>query len=119
MALHVTIGGDGALFVGEDKTLRLHVLDTAGASVDITGWAIRFVVRLQDPTPDPPLLDKSATISGSFSPTNNPQRAVVVLADTEMGLTPKVYRHSWKRIDDGSETVLAWGNFIVQLATQI
>ena len=40
------------------------------------------------------------------------------MTDTDMNLfKEKAYRQSWKRMDDGSETVLAWGPFTPQKAT--
>lgn len=110
MAYEVTLGGDGALFVGEDKTLRMQVLDEDGDPVTISGWAISMVIRRTDDPSDTAVLTKTATISGNL--------AVVTLTDTEMAITAGYYRHSWKRTDDGSETVLAYGPFIVEAATQ-
>jgi hypothetical protein len=128
MAFEQTIGGEGELFRGEDKTLELEVLqsgedadDTAATPENIAGWAIQFIVRLKDDSSGDPVLTKTATVSGSYNATraSNTQRAVVTLTDTDMdALVPRIYRHSWKRTDDGSETVLAYGNFSVQRATQ-
>jgi hypothetical protein len=121
MARNITIGGDGSLFIGEDKTLRLEVLDASDVPVDMTtGWTVTFDVRLNDVDPSPVLLSKAATISGTYSATRaaNTQRAVVALSDDEMTMPTKSYRHSWKRTDAGSETVLAYGDFLPQIATQ-
>jgi len=129
MATTATIGGNGMLFVGEDKTLRLELLKARtdglphdGTSVpeDMTGWVIAFDVRLKDTSVDPPLLTKTPTITGVYnaSRASNTQRAVIVLTDTEMNLfKAKIYRYSWKRMDDGSETVLARGPFTPEKAT--
>jgi hypothetical protein len=128
MAFEQTIGGEGTLFVGEDKTLSLELLQSgsdpdSSASVpeNMAGWAVQFIVRIKDDSTGNPILTKTATVSGSYSATraSNTQRAVVTLTDTDMdALVPRIYRHSWKRTDDGSETVLAYGNFSVQRATQ-
>ncbi len=120
MAASVTIGGSGALFVGEDKTLYLEVLDTSSLPVDITTWAITLDVRVKDNAAAPALFSKSATIIGVYNAVRatNTQRARVIFTDTELNtVTAKTYRHSWKRMDDGSETVLAYGPFIVEKAT--
>jgi len=122
MAEDVTIGGDGALFVGEDKTLKLEVLDADDVPVDITGWAITLDVRTRDNAADPALLSKSASITGTYSSTraSNTQRAVATLADDDtVLLTAKTYRHSWKRTTAGNETILAYGDFVVERATQM
>jgi len=105
------------LFVGEDKRFELHVKDEAGASVDITGWVGRLVVKRKERDVDS-VLDVAFVVDGTFSPSSNPQRAVVIVTDTQLSLPPRVYRHSWKRLDDGTETILAYGNFNLQLATQ-
>lgn len=123
MASEVDVGGSGALFIGEDKTFRLEVLDSNEAPVDISGWTIQLLVRLRE-TSQAALLTKTATISGVFNAdrTVNAQRAIVEVADTEISedaFDPRMYRYSFKRLDDGSETILAYGNFVMQRATQV
>ena len=120
MAVEVMIGGTGKLFIGEDKTLRFEILDAAGLPVDMTGWTLLFDVRLSDASPDPALLSKTPTVSGVYAATRaaNAQRALVTLSDTELNtLKARTYRYSCKRMDSGSEVVLAWGNFVIQKAT--
>lgn len=120
MAQEVTIGGNGTLFVGEDKTLRMELLDAAGVPVDMTGWTLVFDVRIKDASPDPPIVTKTPTLTGVYNVirAQNTQRAVVILSDDDLNLfRAKIYRHSWKRLDNGSETVLAYGNFTPQKAT--
>lgn len=139
MATTVTIGGQGTLFVGEDKIFKLeltvaefdadgNVVAPSSTSVpkDMTGWAIVFDVRKTDNSADPAIFSKTATLEGVFSAVSraaNTQRAVVTLTDTEMNtvkagnLTTGNYRYSWKRMDDGSETVLARGPFTPEKAT--
>lgn len=120
-AINVTIGGsdndDGRVFVGEDKTLTLTLKNYS--NTDMSGWAVLFVVR---PTvgSSTTTLSKTATISGSYNatPASNSQVATVTLTDTDLSITAKTYYHSWKRTDDGSETVLCEGKFIVEQATQ-
>jgi hypothetical protein len=118
MAALVTMGGDGSLFVGEDKSCRLEVVDTDGVPVDMTGWAVRMFVLSQGNTV---LIDETASITGVYSATRsaNTQRAVVTLTDTELSIADGTHQHSWKRTDDGSETILAYGPFILQRTTQI
>lgn len=121
MAIESTIGGSGEVFVGEDKTFILAVVGTdLTTPVNITGWTINFVVRLKDNSADPPIFDKTAAIVGTFNvdPDLNTQRAEVTLTDTELNTVKgRTYRYSWKRMDDGGETVLAYGDFVVQKAT--
>ena len=120
MATEVTIGGDGTLFVGEDKTFRLELLDVAGVPVNMAGMTIKFILRLTDSGADPAIFDKTATVGGVYNVVraSNTQRATVVFTDVELdALTAKTYRHSWKRMDADYETILAFGPFIVQKAT--
>ncbi len=121
MALEATIGGDGTLFVGEDKTFRLELIDKISSlPVDMTGWTLLFDIRKKDASPSPAIISLVPTITGTFASTRelNTQRAVVVVTDTDMNLfKEQTYRHSWKRMDDGNETVLAWGDFAPQKAT--
>lgn len=119
MAIESTIGGDGVLFVGEDKTFRLEVLLPTLLPVDATGWSILFDIRVKD-TSSEYIISRTATLTGVYSPVRgtNTQRAVVVLTDTDLNLFhAKTYRYSWKRMDDGLETVLAYGDFSPQKAT--
>jgi hypothetical protein len=120
MATEVTIGGSGALFVGEDKTIRLELLDAAGLPVDMAAFTIKFDVRSKDGSADPAIFDETATVAGVYNAVRatNTQRATVVLTDTEMNtVKAKTYRYSFKRMNDGNETVLAYGPFVVQKAT--
>lgn len=120
MALEVSVGGSGELFVGEDKIFRAEILDVSQLPVNISTWAIKMIVRKKDGTADPAIFDKSASIVGVFNATRalNTQRAEVQLTDTELNtVKARGYRWSWKRMDDGSETVLLWGDFAPQKAT--
>jgi hypothetical protein len=120
MATTVQIGGSGALFVGEDKTFTLETLDSSDIPVNMLGWTVLFDVRKSDKAPDPAIFSKSATIVGVFNVVRatNTQRAQVTLSDTEMNtVSGRTYRYSWKRMDDGVETVLARGPFVVEKAT--
>lgn len=119
MALELTIGGNGTLFVGEDKVLRLELLDINSLPVNMAGWTLLFDVRKKD-TSTTAILSKVPTVTGTYDSSRevNTQRAIVTLTDTDMNLFKEsTYRHSWKRMDDGSETVLAWGDFAPQKAT--
>ena len=133
MATDVTIGGDGELFADEDKVLELELLDAdpeiepAAAPVNMIGWAITFDVRAKDNSPDPALLTKTASSVGTFNSVraSNTQRARVTVTDDDMHQfkgsnlpeNAKTYRHSWKRVDAGAETVLSRGDFAPEKAT--
>jgi len=120
MATTVQIGGSGTLFVGEDKTFTLETLNASEVPVDMLGWTVLFDVRKSDKAPDPAIFSKSATIVGVFNVVRatNTQRAQITLSDTEMNtVSGRTYRYSWKRMDDGVETVLCRGPFVVEKAT--
>lgn len=119
MAIKGAIGGSGELLVGEDKILRLELLNAAETeAVDMTGWAISFVVREQ--VASTAVLTKTATIAGAYnvSPGVNAQRATVTLSDTDLTIDSGVYLYSWKRTDDGFEAVLRYGTMVVEQTTQ-
>jgi hypothetical protein len=131
MGLKSQVGGDGTLFVGEDKVFKHVVYAYPYASrivIDSSGWAMHFVVRKKHNSADPPILDKTATVSGVFNPDPALNTLVwaVTLTDTEMSLfTAKgidddaaEYAYSWKRTDDGSEDVTGYGPFVVEETTQ-
>lgn len=122
MAELKTIGGNGTLFVGEDKVIRLELfdLDNPATAIDMAGMTMLFDVRKKDNSPDPAMVSITPTLTGVFnsSRTSNTQRALVVLTDTHMNLFKEAtYRWSWKRMDADVETVLAWGPFTPQKAT--
>jgi hypothetical protein len=120
MATTAQIGGDGTLFVGEDKTFTLETLNSSDVPVDMLGWTVVFDVRKSDKAPDPAIFSKTASIVGVFNVVraSNTQRAQTTLSDTEMNtVSGRTYRYSWKRMDDGVETVLARGPFVVEKAT--
>lgn len=124
MATTKTMGGSGTLFVGEDKIFELELIDdealgTAATPVDMTGWDILFDVRSRDNS-STTILAKAASVIGVYSAVRatNTQRARVAVTDTEMNLfKQKIYRQSWKRMDDGVETVLSRGPFTPEKAT--
>lgn len=120
MATTVTIGGSGTLFVGEDKTFRLELIDADEVPVNMAGWSILFDVRKLVTSLDPAIFSKTATVTGVYNVVRalNTQRAVVSLTDTELNtVKARTYQHSWKRMDDGSETVLSRGPFTPEKAT--
>lgn len=118
MATEVTIGGSGTLFVGEDKVIRLEVLDSGGLPIDMSGWAVDLVIAKTDT--GAAILTIHTTSTGTYNSVraSNTQRRLATFTDDQLNLfKASTYRHSWKRMDDGSETVLAYGNFTPQKAT--
>ncbi len=118
------IGGDGALFLGEDKAFVLSVTNRAGIPVDVSTWTIKMLVKLRDSDADASaVLDMTGAVSGVFNadPLVNSQIVTFVALDTETELlnSTKTYSYSCKRKDDGSETILAYGPFVIERTSQI
>jgi hypothetical protein len=119
MAKESTIGGNGTLFAGENKTLRFEVLDTSLVPVDMSGWTVVFDARYTDSEPAPALVSLSATIAGAYSATRsaNAQRASVALTPAVLS-APGSYRYALTRTDSGFVTVIAFGWMTVEKATK-
>lgn len=137
MAFEASIGGSGSLMLGEDKTLNIEVInadlaafdpedETTWVPKDITGFTLTFIVRNQQSATGTALATKSGSVSGTYNASRsvNTQRAVVAIADTDFisesgGLIPPgTTYYSLNRTDAGAETVLVFGEFIVQETTQ-
>lgn len=130
MATEQNIGGPGAgsMFVGEDKTLELEILDINLAPIDATGWTVVFDVRTKDNS-ETVLLTYTASILGTYnaSRTLNAQRAQVTIlaADVDsatfkgsnLPAGAKTYRYSLARMNSGFKTVLCRGDFSPEKAT--
>jgi hypothetical protein len=93
---------------------------------DVTGWAIGWTLRKKTSSADPPLIEKTTesgggiVIDGTYNadPDLNTQRLVVTLEDTDtydpevspvVQIKPGNYVYALKRLDEGSETILAAG----------
>lgn len=115
---------------------QLAVLIAAGTAtpVDASTWDLIWVLRRKDKTADPALIEKATgspvgiTVEGTFNASQalNTQDVVVALVDTDsydptsspaVALRAGKYRHSLKRTEDGSETILAFGDFRFLQAT--
>lgn len=126
MATEVTISRADHWFAGTNTTIVFPpIYDSDGVTPkDVTGYAFAWVLRKRDADPDPAILEKTSAagiaITGTYSadPDANTQRVEVTIADTDTeDLDAGTYRHSLKRTDEGSETILAFGNAVLQRAT--
>lgn len=118
MARETQIGGDGKLFVGEDKRFKLLLVDEDEIPVDMAGMTLSLVIATSDTKPA--LFTKTGTVTGTYNvdPLVNTQFAFALLTDDEMDtLRGKTYRYSWKRYDAGFDTIVAYGDFVVEKAT--
>jgi hypothetical protein len=106
-------------YVGEDKVFPFTIYQKSAAGVlsttpqAITGWALRWDVRLNDNAADPPIITK--TTGAGIAITDGPSgQGTITIDDTDTdSLAPRVYRHSLKRTDAGSETELLYGNAVL------
>ena len=134
MAIERNVTAVDHVFLGEDKILEFaiyadHAMTTP---VDVSGWDLIWVLRKKDGSADPALIEKETgdgiTVVGAFDsdPAANTQRVRVTLLDTDtydpeaspaVELRKGKYRHSLKRLDDGSETILVFGSFQFLQAT--
>lgn len=120
MAKEQPISGDDAYFQGTDFTYPFTIKNGAEtACVDITGWALSWMVKRYQSDADLSALVTKTTvagivISGVFNsvPATNTQIATVTVDDTDTTAIPEgLYHHELKRTDNGFETVLAFGAF--------
>lgn len=111
-----------SIFLGTDFQRVFEIRDDdETAAIDISGWAISWMVkRFKDQADNVALLTKTTTgghitIGGSFNadPTVNTQRATlsVLDTDTDTAINDGMYWWELKRTDAGFETVLAYGSF--------
>lgn len=109
-----------ALQIGIDKRYDCTILNTAETQVvDITGWAISWLVKVRESDLDASaILTKTTanggvTITGVYnaSPTLNAQVARVSINDEETdAMTEALYHHELRRTDAGFETPLIEGS---------
>lgn len=135
MAIEFDVTEAAHVFRGEDKTLQLEIFtdDTQTAALDVSGFALSWVLRKHDLHPTA-LVSKSTvapagiTIAGVFNanPQVNTQKVQISLLDTDtydppaipaVNIKPGTYRHSLKREDIGAKTVLMFGDFTILGAT--
>lgn len=105
-------------FINTDSYILLVVYnDSETEVIDITTWAISFMVKSYPQDADGSAVitkttSSGITINGTFNvnPSTNTQQATVTIADTDTSsLAPGTYYWEMKRTDNGNETVLAYG----------
>lgn len=114
----VVFGGDGDFIRGDDKNLDIEVVTTLDIPVDVAGMAFTCYIGTSDLNASV-VLTKTCSVVGTYNADRdtNTQRVRATLTDTETAaLTRSRYRISFKRTDDGSETVIARGDLIVEQA---
>jgi hypothetical protein len=106
-------------YVGEDKIFAFTVYQKTPEGVltttpqNITGWSLRWDMRRSDNEADPPVISKTTGAGIAVTSGPNGQGTITIDdADTD-ALVPRLYRHSLKRTDPGSETELLFGNAVL------
>jgi hypothetical protein len=107
------------LFLGTDFQYIFDIRDDEEeTSIEITGWSLSFMLKRRfDDLDAAAILTKttaggSVVIAGTFNadPDANAQRATVTITDTDTeNLRQGMVRWELKRMDDGFETILAYG----------
>jgi len=112
--------GDDAYLQGTDFTYPCEILNGAEtAAIDISGWALSWLVKRYKADADNAALITKTTssgiaIAGSYNsdPDVNTQLATITVEDTDTtALSPGIYYHELKRTTAGSETILIYGRF--------
>ena len=107
------------LWIGADHQFIFTILnDDEDAAVDITGWALSWMVKRHARDADASKLLQMTTalgtivISGTYAaaPEANTQVATVTVADTDTdAIAPGLYQYELKRTDATLEAPLAYG----------
>ena len=105
----------GVVFVGEDHTLRFTVTNSGSTAVDITGWAVEFIMSPLDTTAVASATLNYTTSGGEIALTTPTSGVLdVAIADSDTAaITAQRYRYSLRRTDAGLETVLAYGDLFM------
>ena len=134
MAIEFNLELEDEFFLGEDKVVDFEIFGPDDVTpFNITGLALEWNLRKKDSSPDPALLTKTPSVIGTFNidPGVNSQRARLTFAsnDTDPLVTSQLvtpytlkantaYRHSMKLKDPGNETILSYGSWTFNQATE-
>lgn len=100
-------------FIGEDKVLQFEVVDESDQIVDITGWAMEFVLRDYPEAPTVVLTKTTDDDIALSNPTLGICRVTIPRADT-LQLNAQSYSYTLRRTDAGYSAALAFGDFLVK-----
>ena len=111
------------LYLGADHTYPFTILNKAETlAVDITGWALSWMVKRRTSDADAAAVLTKTTgsgivIAGTFNSviTTNTQVATVTVLDTDTdAIAAGLYHYELKRTDAGFETPLAFGTLTLK-----
>ena len=115
MSVDAPIADTENWFIGEDRPVGFTVVDADGVAVNITDYALEWVLR---ETPGSATATITKTTDSGITITDGPAgKCEVAIADTDtIDLSPGRYFHTLRRTDDGLETVLSFGQAVLQQA---
>jgi len=119
MSKHSPIESDDRWFRGEQKALTFYVVDADDAPLDVSGFAMRWVLQRVGTATDAlskTTGDSEITVADGAG-TNDAVTVVIEAADTA-DLTADVYHHALWRTDAGYEQLLAEGDAVLRAAAE-
>lgn len=115
MAIERNVTDDDNVFTGEDKVLSGIVYQSDGTTAqNITGWAMSWMLKKRATDSDANAKIVKTTGNGIDVVSAAAGTYTVTLTDTNLTIPAGHYYHEVKRTDDGSETVLTHGTFLVK-----
>jgi hypothetical protein len=100
-------------FIGEDRTFRFTVFDETGAVQNISGWTLEWVLR-ERPWGAQALITKTTGAGITITNAAGGVCEMTLADDDTINLPPGTYFYTFRRTNAGSETVLAFGDAILQ-----
>ena len=103
---------DDAWFIGEDRQIKIKVDQADGSTAqNLTGFAMTWECKA---SPTGAVLITKTTSAGEIVIENGDgtldQATVTILGADTVGLTPGLLYHHLRRTDEGSESVLSFGD---------
>lgn len=100
-------------FRGQDDIFEYSIVDADGAAVNITSWALEWVMRESESASTAAL---TKTTAAGITITNGAGGVLqVAISDTDtLTLEPRTYVYALRRTDAGSEQILAFGDAVLR-----
>lgn len=102
-------------FIGEDRTFQFTVTKPDGSAQPITGWSLEWVLR-RHPAEGAALITKTTPTGVAITNGSAGVCEVRIAAADTRELAPGTYFHTLARSDQGSKTVLAFGEAVLKAA---
>jgi hypothetical protein len=121
MARQQNINAAAQYFTGEDKALVFTIYQSDEVTAqNITGWTLSWMVKAARTDEDSAALLTKTTASGITLTTPLSGICTVTITDDDLNDSDleagTTYHHELKRTNDGFETVLAYGTFLLNQA---